>query len=225
MQMFCASEDVRLWMTKPFLNKCYDKVWATDGHAVLMVNPEVCNAKYDMLSKSLTCLEAIRKQDDGPILTVQDMKQLLTRFPREEEMEKSCKKKPCPECHGDGTVTWHYLSGRQSYSAEYNCPECDGRGVIVEETLHPTGRMLLAQDVAVRIGNSLFRALEIERLWKAADMIGVSEVRLLHLPKPNTLGTDGALLSLSPDIHLLLASFFVEDESKIETLPIKFKED
>lgn len=228
LQMFCDNCEVEMreWMTKPFLNKPFNEVWATDGHIALMVNPKVCGADFDVLEKPLDWTQTGRKWEDGLVVTIDQIKETLDKCPKEEEVDSE--EKECPECGGCGKVEWEYTASYGSqrfYEAEYECPVCEGSGIMEEEHSHPTGRMVLTQGAAVRIGNAVFRGLQMERIIEAADMMGVSEIRLLHLPKPGDFHNNGMILAFSPDVRLLLMPFLTQDEADIVTLPVVFKED
>ena len=46
------------------------------------------------------------------------------------KVERDSEQIDCPECDGDGTVTWTY----NDHEDEFDCPECDGDGTVEKKS-------------------------------------------------------------------------------------------
>lgn len=219
------SISIREWMTRPFVNTAHDnEVWATDGRSVLMIRKGMCpDKKYDRLEKRL---EWIPVQEAEPIatFTIQTLRDALAKCPQEEVMEVDQEEKRCPECGGSGKVLWSYTASygdEHFYDAEFDCPVCGGDGILEEEHSHPTGEYQVTDYAAVRILDSTYRALLLERLVDAAEMIGTETVTVLHRRSTSAgINTDGIVFGLADGIRLLIMPFLAKDEDDIVNMEV-----
>lgn len=225
--LFCEDETISLreWMTKPFVNTAHDnEVWATDGHAALMVSEGVCPDKeYDRLEKPLRWMP---NKEAEPIATfpLQTLRDTLAKCPQEEVMEVDQEEKECPECGGSGKVEWEYTASHGSqhfYEAEFECPVCEGSGILEEEHSHPTGEFQVTYGAAIRILGGVFRAMELERLVDAAELIGTETVTVLHKRNVQAgIHVDGIVFGMDDGIRLLIMPFLAEDEDGIVNMDV-----
>ena len=214
---------IREWMARPFVNTAHgNEVWATDGHAALMIRHGVCPDKeYGRLEKRIAWIPG---QEAGPIatFTVQALRAALAKCPQEEVMEVDREEKECPECGGSGTVEWSYTASygdRHFYEAEFRCPVCDGDGILEEEHSHPTGEYQVTKSAAVRILGSTYPAMMLERLVEAAGIIGTETVAVLHRRGVQAgINNDGIVFGMADGIRLLVMPFFTADEDDIVEL-------
>ena len=219
------SISIREWMTRPFVNTAHDnEVWATDGHAALMIRKGMCpDRKYDRLDKRL---EWIPGQEAEPIatFTIQSLRDALAKCPQEEIMEVDQEEKQCPECGGSGKVMWSYTASygdQHFYDADFDCPVCGGDGILEEEHSHPTGEYRVTDYAAVRILGSTYRAMQLERLVDAAGMIGTETVTVLYRRHIMAgVHNDGIVLGLADGIRLLIMPFLAKDEDDIVNMEV-----
>lgn len=215
-------------MEKPFLNKPYNEVWATDGHVALMVPHDVVSGKYPEKEKPLDWVHPKRTFEQGTPITCEMLRSALSKCDQEEIMEVDREEKSCPECNGCGKVEWSYTASHGDshfYYAEHDCPICGGDGVLEEEHSHGTGKFMVSDFSGIRIGQVVFKASQFERVLEAAKIIGTDEVRLLHLPKSGDFNSNGMVLAFSPQIRLLVMPYLPMEEKDVVTLQIEFKED
>lgn len=220
------SISIREWMTRPFVNTAHDnEVWATDGRSALMIRKGMCpDKKYDRLEKRL---EWIPGQEAEPIatFTIQTLRDALAKCPQEEIMEVDQEEKQCPECGGSGKVEWSYTASygdQHFYEAEFECPICGGDGILEEEHSHPTGEYRVTLSAAVRILASTYRAMLLERLVDAAEIIGTETVTVLHRRSAQAgIHNDGIVFGMADGIRLLIMPFLAIDEYDIVDMDVE----
>ena len=209
LQMFCDDEDkLNDWRQKPFLNKATDEVWATEGHVVLMVKTRLCGSDFATIRKRLI-LPKVLPGSDQIMFTTNLLRVALNKCPHEEIFEVDSEEKRCPECRGSGMVSWHYTAiygSERYYDYEFECPVCDGEGVLEKERNHPTGEYQLTEDAAVSIGVGVYKALQMERILKCAEMVGAKDITIVSIIKPNDMVlmqlVDGVRVGLMPFISV-----------------------
>ncbi|MFA5377080.1 MAG: hypothetical protein WC455_15120 [Dehalococcoidia bacterium] len=97
--------------------------YATNGHLVVRTMGELCAPNPEAVK---TCEEVINRANrDGEKVTVtmESVRGLLARC-HDCSIRGTKEKRECPECHGEGIVTWD--TGHHEYEAD--CLNCDGEG-------------------------------------------------------------------------------------------------
>lgn len=214
---FCDIDGVewREWMTHPFVNTAHgDDVWATDGHAALMVDARLIpgKVKYDRLEKPLTTWADDRRA--VATFTIDALRQTIDRCPKQEIMEVDEEEKECPECGGSGKVEWEYTASHGDqhwYEAEFDCPVCNGEGILEEEHSHGTGQYEPTDTAAIFIIDHYYRAYEFDRIILAAETLGIDTITITHTPEPNA--TEGIIFQLCEGVAILLMPFLSDEDS------------
>ena len=167
------------WMTKPFLNSADGNVWATDGHAAVIVAMDVAGLQYDKLEKKLA-MPCELPTEKHLHLFADQIREAVEKCPKDEVMEE--KEVKCKECDGTGRVLWEYKASTKfdSYDHEFDCPVCDGDGSIYEEV--GTGRFEPAKKAGARIGEAVFSAWQLDRLLRTMALLGYDEIAIITEP-------------------------------------------
>ena len=216
----------REWLTKPFINTAHNnEVWATDGHALLMVSEGVCpDDGYDRLEKRLGWLPC---KDVKPIakFSLQTLRDALAKCPQEETMEDDEEIVECPECKGTGYVKWSYMAHRGKkffYKEEFECPVCEGSGHIDEGEPTPTGKYELSYYAAIRILGNTLRAGEMKRLVDAAELIGTDTTTVLYKQCCNPgFIQDGVVFGMADGIRLAVMPFLPKEVDPIVDMEVE----
>lgn len=181
LQMFCSDDVVmRKKLTRPFIDSMHDdKVIATDGYIMLIVDKKLLRCKYE--TDNLNLLHQGHKPISIPInfKTIDDAYNLLQL--EEEEVAEDGKDKDCPECCGSGKVDFEFTAENgEIYYHECDCPICEGTGIRADYVPVKTGRMLIPFGAVFIMHNSYFDA---RRVWKA-----VTALRLMGFEQMTWVG-------------------------------------
>ena len=223
--MFCGDYALKEleWEKTPFLNTRLDQVWATDGHAVMMVPKGLVSVDAVKDDLSLPWLHLACDWKEGIKVPVSRITAAIAACPTEDEMTVGVPEETCPECDGTGEVTWSYsaLHGDQHfYDREFECPVCCGSGVIVKEVRRPTGRKVPVKGAALHIRTADYAVYQMQRIVRASEMLGVEEIRILHIPTRGPGALDGLMLGFSEDIRVFVMPCIPDDQDKVARLDI-----
>jgi len=178
---FCSDkDDLRPFLEKPFYNTKYDKVWCTNGYALLEINPKVLTKKYHEYELRLPELEYPCKKK----VTIEAINKALEECPKVDEEIVVSEEVKCKECEGYGEVTWEYTDNNcHTHELEAECPICYGKGYIIPEKTKKTGRKITKEDAIISIGNALFFARNVNKLKFAMDFLNIKSAMLTYNPK------------------------------------------
>lgn len=188
---FCDENNVlHPWMAKPFLNTSYQgtifgDIWATDGYLVLIISSKLVGTNFDKFEQK-TFIPEILPEDKQKVVTIKSLQAALEQCDKEEIIEEE--EFECPECNGEGKVTWEYSSttGKmKTYEREEDCPVCDGNGYTYKET--PSGKFRIANGSGVSIGLGSYNGRLMERIVKAMKWLDVDSFKVLSKPIHNKM--------------------------------------
>lgn len=167
------------WEKRPFIN-VDGNVWATDGHAAIIVDPNVCGIAAPK-SEHKTEIPTAKDQDEWLFVSYGDLRHAVDMCGMEEVMKEV--EVVCPECGGRGKVTWIYdaSTDREIYKKDFECPVCDGDGKICKEM--PSGQFEPSRHNGVKIGEAIFRAWEMARVLRAMRMLEAETLIIVSEPK------------------------------------------
>lgn len=200
--LFVDDEDsMRDVLKTPFIPEHDGRVWASDSHILIMVNPDCVLGKYEMV-KDFGRKLPVREYNCNKPLLVSDLLDALRRCPQEPEMKiKSVEVVECPECDGTGEVLIEYTAdydGRD-YDVSCTCPICEGEGTIEKEELEPTGNMIPKEGILIKLDKSYFKWYYIDTIIETCKMLKIEKIKLVR--------TDCSwmnIFELSSDIHICL---------------------
>ena len=204
--LFVEDENgLRYKLKTPFVDKYDGRVWATDGHALIMVNPECVSGKYE--TRDMGGKIPVREYNCDESLLVSDLQDALKRCPQEPEMKIKYNVVRCPECNGSGEVDVEYYadSDGKYYTISGTCPICDGEGTIEEEEREPTGNMIPKEDILINFGEGYFKWRVINTIIEACEKLKIEEIRLVR-----TSSTELSLIELSKDIHIAIMPMLLD---------------
>lgn len=202
---------LRSVMKEPFIQENDGRVWATEGHIVIMVNQKCVSGEYktnnigsDLPTRDYNC--------DFP-LSISDLQDAIDRCPKEDEVIITKKEVKCTECDGYGEVDadYHAESNGKYYTISGTCPICDGEGTIEKEEREPTGNMIPKENSNIELGKGIFRWYRIRTIIKTCKMLDIKQIRLVR-----THETEMSILELSKDIHIALMPMYVSDIEGVE---------
>lgn len=209
--LFVEDEDgLRYKLKTPFVDKYDGRVWATDGHNLIMVNPECVSGKYE--TRDMGGKIPVRDYNCDESLLVSDLQDALKRCPQEPEMKiKSVEVVECPECKGTGVVTAAYEADYDNhlYDIDVDCPICDGEGTIEKEELEPTGSMIPKEGSLIKLGKSYFKWYYIDTIIETCKILKIEKIKLVR-----TSTTWMNIFELSSDIHICLMPMFDNGRDK-----------
>ena len=218
--LFVEDENgLRYKLKTPFVDKYDGRVWATDGHSLIMVNPECVSGKYE--TRDMGGKIPVRDYNCDESLLVSDLQDALKRCPQEPEMKIKYNVARCPECNGSGEVDVEYYadSDGKYYTISGTCPICDGEGTIEEEEREPTGNMIPKEDILIKFGEGYFKWRLINSIIKACEKLKIEKIRLVRT-SISTLN----IVELSKDIHIAIMPMYVYDDEdrKKSAIEVKF---
>ena len=218
--LFVENEDgLRYKLKTPFVDKYDGRVWATDGHKLIMVNPECVSGKYE--TRDMGGKIPVRDYNCDESLLVSDLQDALKRCPQEPEMKIKYNVVQCPECNGSGEVDVEYYadSDGKYYTISGTCPICDGEGTIEEEEKEPTGNMIPKEDILIKFGEGYFKWRLINLIIETCEKLKIEEIRLVRT-STSTL----SVVELSKDIHIAIMPMYVYDDEdrKKSAIEVKF---
>ena len=206
-------------LKEPFIQKSDGRVWASDGHIVIMVNSECVSDEYE--TRDLGSNVTARDYNCDESLLVSDLQDAIKRCPQEPEMKIKYNVVRCPECNGYGEVDVEYYadSDGKYYTISGTCPICDGEGTIEEEEKEPTGNMIPKEDILIKFGEGYFKWRLINSIIEACEKLKIEEIRLVR-----TSSTELSVVELSKDIHIAIMSMLLDgaEYRKKSAIEVKF---
>ena len=172
-------DDMKAWMKRPFIN--FDGgVWATDGHAAIIVDPIVCGITAPV-DHHKTEIPELVETDKWLFVSYGDLQHAVDMCGTEEVMKET--EVVCPECDGEGEVTWEYDASTddETYEKEFECPVCEGEGKIWKEM--PSGQFEPSRHNGVKIGKAIFQAWQMARVLRAMRLFEAETLVIVSEPK------------------------------------------
>lgn len=152
-------------------------VYGTDGKKLIRVKDSVISGEYEATDKM--ALKWPENNCDYSI-TDNDIREVLSKIPQEEEIKTVGHDIKCPECDGEGTVWWEYKDKKfETHEAEHDCPICDGSGYIKKAKKRKTGWMIPSPIQIIKVGKNNILSCHLQTLLDAMNIIRVSEVGLV----------------------------------------------
>lgn len=181
LQMFCSDDEYyRKKLTRQFIiESCDDKVVATDGYIMLIVDRKLLRCKYetDKLNIPQQSCESI----SIPIsfAAIDDAYNQLELVP--EEVSEDGKDKDCPECLGEGKVEFEYnAENGETYYHECDCPICEGTGIREDYVPVKTGRMLVPEGSVFIMHRTYFDARRVWKVVEALRLMGFEQMTWVY---------------------------------------------
>ena len=169
---------------KPMYNNPYRRdgyVYATDGRKLIRIKENAVRGNYETTD---TMKLDFPSNNCNYIITDKDIEKALSNIPHEEEVIEVGNNVKCPECDGEGTVTWKYTDKDwNDHELEEDCPVCEGSGYIEKAREERTGRKIPVLSTIIKVGRNNLTADFLQTLLDAMRIIGVSEVRLVAQEK------------------------------------------
>ena len=172
-------DNMKDWMKRPLIN--FDgNVWATDGHAAIVVDPNVCGIAAPVDHHKTEIPEQV-EPDKWLFVSYGDLQHAVDMCGTEEVMKET--EVVCPECDGDGEVTWEYDASteRETYEKEFECPLCEGDGKIWKEM--PSGQFEPSRHNGVKIGEAIFQAWQMARVLRTMKLLEAYTLIIVSEPK------------------------------------------
>ena len=127
--MYCSDSDLLPNIQMPFRQDGH--ICATDGHMLIRIVEKMCEGEYYETVNGLTppnISKVIPEPDIDVPLTIKMINKALEKAPEEKDRR-------CPECNGEGNVTWTYTDRLYNkHEMQAQCPECDGTGELYDYT-------------------------------------------------------------------------------------------
>ena len=210
--------DLREVLKTPFIQENDGRVWASEGHILIMINQECLSGEYQ--TNSIGNKLPVRESNTDIPFRVSDLQDALDRCPQEPEIKIAYNVIECPECEGKGKVETEYLadSDNEYYTISGECPICDGERTIEEEVEIPTGRMVPKKDSYINLGKGYFDWRHFETIIKTCKMLDIDNVRLVRTGKKSL-----SIIEISKDIHVGFMPMYHDDDKKARKSAIKVK--
>ena len=218
--LFVEEENgLRYNLKTPFIDKNDGRVWATDGHVLIMVNSECVSGKYE--TRDLGSKIPVREYNCDEPLLVSDLEDAIKKCPQEPKMKIKHNVVQCPECNGEGEIHAAYYadSDGEFYTVSATCPICDGEGTIEEEEREPTGNMIPKEDILIKFGEGYFKWRLINSIIEACEKLKIEKIRLVR-----TSSTELSLIELSKDIHIAIMPMLLDgaEDRKKSAIEVNF---
>lgn len=210
--LYVEDEDaLRDTLKTPFIQESDGRVWASEGHIVIMVNRECISGEYK--TQELGSKIPVRDYNCDFSLSISDLQNALDRCPQEDEVLITYKEVKCPECDGTGEVEAEYRADYddEDYEIVGSCPICDGSGKIDEEVRTPTGKKIPQEDSIIKLGKGYFKWHHFRTIIKTCKMLDIKQIRLVR-----TYETEMSILELSKDIHIGIMPMYVDNEEGLK---------
>lgn len=203
-----------------FIQESDGRVWASEGHILIMVNQECVSGEYK--TQDLGSKIPVRDYNCDFPLSISDLQNALDRCPQEDEVLITYKEVKCPECDGTGEVEAEYRADYddEDYEIVGSCPICDGSGKIDEEVRTPTGKKIPQEDSIIKLGKGYFKWHHFKTVIKTCELLGIKQMRLVR-----TYKNELSIIELSKDIHIGFMPMYLDGEKgkEIKKTAIKVK--
>ena len=167
LQKFVSADELRPKFQQPWReNNC---VFASETHILIRVNGNMTTTEYPALDFNVDKFFPTGTPDG--IIALKTLEDALALAPMEDEMTYIGEDVDCDECDGNGRVDWSY----RHWVKRLDCPGCFGTGLVEQRRKLPTGRKIITEDAAIRIGPHLFRAGFLNILVDAMRFCGCSQ--------------------------------------------------
>lgn len=163
-KLFCGTDKIRPVMLTPFEKD--EKVYATNSYVLIRCDKSDFKGVIDNPHKALNAQAVFPKETCNRILLTKY--EDYDKFKTEDELVEEDENVDCPECDGEGEVTWEY----ESYEKEDECPVCDGSGLESESRFVPNGNKTFSSEARVKIDYSHFDINVLKLLFEAQKIIG-----------------------------------------------------
>lgn len=202
---------MRPTLETPFIEENDKRVWASEGHILIMVNKECVTGEYEVRKMGNNL--PVRDFNCNYDIPISELEKAIEKCPKEPEVLISYKEKKCPECDGKGEVETEYYA---DYDNKYHdisgeCPICGGLGTINEEIKTNTGKMITKEDSVIEINRVYLKYIYIETLIKGCKMLEIDNVKLLRVSHNNI-----NIFALNDDIHIVLMPLYLGEEEDRE---------
>lgn len=152
-------------------------VYATNSRKLIRVKENLVSVDYGVTDKMKL---DIPTDNCDYIITDKDIEKVLSNIPYEEEVIEVGNNVKCPECDGEGTVTWKYTDKDwYDHELDEDCPVCEGSGYIEKVRKERTGRKIPVLSTIIKVGRNNLTADFLQTLLDAMKIIGISEVHLV----------------------------------------------
>lgn len=182
LNLFKGDDEFRLWMNKPFI--AGNLAIATNAYLMVMMDKSKPEGVGEIEGYDANSVLSIIPEcrTEPLIFSVKSVSDILLKPDKVDEFTE------CKECEGEGNVEWVY----KTYYNYFDCPKCYGQGEV------PTGKKVIDPSRRIIIGKSVITFNLIDKILKAADILGSKEISLVHQPKK-----DGPSLFRIKDVEII----------------------
>lgn len=176
---------------KPFYRDGF--VYATNRNILVRVPYRDLERLYDTVDKpkNLPKFPEPTCQLDLPISVLVET---FKSIPKVEERSVKGKAAECDECEGSGEVEWTYEdSDGEEHQKYFDCPICEGLGKVKTKKFYREWLYTSINGVALRNNELMIMA-------EAANDLGLSSIKILHLPE----SCSPARFQLEPNIDIII---------------------
>lgn len=191
--LFYDSDNSREVLRQPFLQD--GKVCASDGHVLIRIDGSLCEGSYDEKPGGLTpprTAKVVPRATTDIAVTRQQIERALEQAPEERNRQ-------CPECEGNGNVTWEYRDRHYNiHRMKETCPVCDGSGTVDDDTV------IKYQFI---VCGKAFSYHYVKTLLAAMSWLGIDTIRLVN--------ADAGAMLFKPsgiDIEILIMPLLRDDK-------------
>ena len=188
----------------PFYQETDGRVWASDGHIMIMVSQDCVSAgRYE--PSDIGNKLPVREYNTDTLIMLSSLQDALGRC----MLSPKAKRVNCPECKGNGTVNVLYRASYDNtyYDIEGNCPICDGDGKVKTEEM---------EGLKLHICNAYFNSQLFEKIAKTCNLLDIDKIRLV---RTSELGLN--IIEISKDIHIGIAPVIPDYHDKEDAIELE----
>lgn len=186
---FFIDEDSKRYPLEPVTQG--DKVFATDGHAIIQIDKKMVRIPYYAHSRyDLHSVFPSYDDIDWTIVDVKKMKFILNTFHQlEDEMEEQSS--TCAKCDGEGTIEC-------DLGHDHDCDQCDGDGEM--HVLMPTGKQIIDPHSVYYDGVNYFTYHQMSRVLDVVEVLGHDKFALKRIAdkKPYLINSGPFMIAMMP---------------------------
>lgn len=213
LQMFCnENEEIREDFRHPFVSeKDGGLIYATDGNALLKVDPKLVRGKYPISQIHLSDDWTENRDIVINLDKIEEARKEVVMV--EEEVESvSSDYCTCPDCDGYGRVDYYYKNYRgEVFFQSHTCPTCSGEGHIGKKEVKKTGRMIIPKDALFEMRDAYFTVTNLLRAVDALRLMGYNKMRWIS--KDENFRN---VFQVDDGIRLYLIEYFISKEKGAE---------